>query len=66
MSATASDHATFDCVYRGQWFTLASGARHRRDNVGVPGSKLPDHYLIYDRMHRVQTVPKAEVHIRWS
>lgn len=61
---TGTDHACFDCVWKGAWYRLASGARHRKKNIGVPGSPQPDVYILLDSLSRESLAPKSEVYIR--
>lgn len=60
----AADHFTFDVVWKGVWYRLASGAWHRKKNVGIPGSPEPETFILFDRLSREHKAPKAEVHIR--
>lgn len=54
---TGSDKADFYCVWKGNWYRLASLSVHIKE--GVPKGK----YLLLDGMYRHYLAPKTEVHI---
>lgn len=61
--STGTDHAEFWCVWKGAHFRLASGAKHRKEQVGIPGGPNEDKFILVDAQYRVQLAPKSEVTI---